>query len=370
MSDDKINSSIAKPSEASTNQKGASRQDYDMVDTDEDLRKYPPLCDALATCRDAIMNVYDPSDKSALRNQRRHRLTTIIAAACGTAAVLSAIIYLSGLSPTPWPIWIEVSAMVVASLAVVLGLIQALQTNWLVQRHKAERCRLLKFRFLIDPDLWCNEPSKKTQLETQLHKEVKEINNLTKQSLPNWIKKLDVTEGASAVKRIENCEVPKGTLQALVDYYGDKRINEQKRYFDNRARRNEGFNKYTRHLHSVLFFLSALAVLIHFSMDIFFKAGNGIHPFSVLLVVVAASLPVVGAGIRTYRSAYEFARSASLFRARHQALERLSNWLDEEIAEKDPSEKEILLALWHCEQLLETEHREWLRLMTEVEWFG
>jgi hypothetical protein len=30
----------------------------------------------------------------------------------------------------------------------------------------------------------------------------------------------------------------------------------------------------------------------------------------------------------------------------------------------------IFRLLWQCERIMEVEHREWLRLMIEAEWFG
>lgn len=86
------------------------------------------------------------ADKAALRHQKYHRWLTIFAAGFGTIAILSAIIYLSKFFPTPWPMWVEALAAVMALAAVLLGLIHARQAQWLLHRHKAELCRLLKLR--------------------------------------------------------------------------------------------------------------------------------------------------------------------------------------------------------------------------------
>ncbi|MCE5326603.1 MAG: hypothetical protein LLG01_09315 [Planctomycetaceae bacterium] len=85
----------------------------------------------------------------------------------------------------------------------------------------------------------------------------------------------------------------------------------------------------------------------------------------VLLVLMAAALPLVGSGLRTLRGAFEFGRNALRFEANRSALARLAAHLE---AANDPTI--VATDMWACEQLLEAEHRQWLHLMTESEWFG
>src|SRR4030067_3826956 len=94
-------------------------QDYDMIDTDEELSLYKPLRNALITCRETIFEAYNLADKKALRNQKHHRILTIFAAVFGTIAVLFAIMQLSGFFPTPWPMWAEMLAALIAIFAVI-----------------------------------------------------------------------------------------------------------------------------------------------------------------------------------------------------------------------------------------------------------
>jgi len=106
------------------------------------------------------------------------------------------------------------------------------------------------------------------------------------------------------------------------------------------------------------------------------------------LALLAALLPAAAAGVRTWRSAFEFSRNKGRFEAAHQALQDLERRLvDEGFAAsgkptgqasapgegKDVEETDaypILRDLSWCEHILESEHREWLRLMFETEWFG
>ncbi len=338
-----------------------SRPDYDMVDTRKELERYRPIADILGKVGVILADAYDSADKDALRQQNVHRVLTLLAAAFGTAAVLFAIAHLSGLFPAPWPTSVEVGAAAIASFAVLLGLIQARQERWLLQRHKAERYRMLKFRALIDPVLWSGGGAGHRRWEEHLAEETARIARLTTSSLQDWIKEQDVsyipdTDG--------KCRFDRSPVRDLVAYYRDKRIDVQMAFYSDRMKRYMGRDRSTRNLPPMLFFGSVVAVLGHFLVDIL-DSGHAWRTASVLLVVLAASLPVVGAGIRTYRSAHEFARSASLFRAKYAALRHLADRLQAE-----SGDEQILRTLRHCEQFLESEHREWLRLMLDAEWFG
>jgi len=337
-------------------------RDYDIIDTEEDLSKYLPLSNALKKCRETITPTFDLADKTALRHQKYHRALTNVAVVFGTIAVLLAILQLTGFVATHLPMWVEVLAAIMALCAVIVGLIQSRQTMWLLQRHKAERCRLLKFRFLIDPELWANDIARVKSWENRLQLEVDEIKELIQKSLHEWIENREVSDVPSGIFQ---CEMKTDIQRALVQYYKDKRLDVQMNYFAKRANQYHGIDRYLRNLPPILFLLSVLAVFGHFAIDVILKSSTILHNFSVLLIALAVSLPVTGAAIRSVRSAHEFARSACLYHAKYEALNRIAYRLKGEVDCEN-----ILLALWHSEQFLEAEHREWLRLMTEAEWFG
>ena len=82
-------------------------------------------------------------------------------------------------------------------------------------------------------------------------------------------------------------------------------------------------------------------------------------------IVVATVLPVAGIGVRAWSAAFELARKARSFEAKHQAMQKA-------IARLGKGEDElpaILAHLQHDELFLEQEHREWLRLLLDAEWF-
>jgi hypothetical protein len=98
----------------------------------------------------------------------------------------------------------------------------------------------------------------------------------------------------------------------------------------------------------------------HVALDITWQ-----HPVSVALIEAAAIFPVVGSAIRTYRGAHESSRNTTRFRAAFVELGRLGERLQIETAPEA-----ILELLRRSEEILEVEHRDWLRLMIEAEWFG
>jgi hypothetical protein len=84
-----------------------------------------------------------------------------------------------------------------------------------------------------------------------------------------------------------------------------------------------------------------------------------------VLLVLAAMLPVIASGLRTYREAVQFGRNASRFAAKAVALDVMREQLQRASSHHDVAE----LAR-RAEEHLEAEHREWLRLMIDAEWFA
>jgi hypothetical protein len=338
----------------------------DMHDSLEDGPYNQPLRDVLTLCRGTVEVSYRKADALALRHQRYHRLLTIIAAVFGTFAVLLAIVQLSGLFPGMWPVQVSGIAAAFALIAVIAGLVSSQQLNWLLERHKAERYRLLKFRFLIDPVLWSGDKEKVKARINRLIDEVADITKLNRQALHQWIDEDEIPE----VPITPPGKTDEKVIRDFYEYYQKKRLSAQMDYFSARARGNVRMHRYTWFLPPLFFFSSILAVSGHFIYNIVASA-HGLESkvatsnLFVLFVVLAAAFPVIGAGVRSLRTAYEFARNNSRFRAKLIALSRLAERL-----RRENNLETMFRDLWSCEQILESEHREWLRLMVEGEWFG
>jgi hypothetical protein len=317
----------------------------------------------LDVCAAVVEPPFRKSDKAALRHQWIHRQFVKWATAFGTAAVIFAILQLGfadqiGLEVMSIP---EVIAVILAFAAVGLGLRAAFQANWLVERNKAERLRLAKFSYLIDPDVSSGDPAVQAQKRVELEKLVGEIQAINPAAVHHWVEHDSLPGPPPQVLAIA-ADHP--WAHELVDYYRKRRLQYQLEFFQTRASQNLKLNTFTKYLSPFLFLGSVGAVLIHFGYDIL-RSPEHLDNFSRWMILLAASLPVLGDAIRTVRSAYEFARNTYRYRAKAVVLTSIDSALEHATAPRSQ-----FLGLWFSEQTFETEHREWLRLMIEAEWFA
>lgn len=346
----------------------------DMHDTAEEMQRYSALQGPLELCH-RIADEFDAVDARAVKYQRFHRWLTRGAAVFGALAVVFAIIGLSRGHQEIWSAawlprketldWWELFFAGTAVLIVILGWIGNFKEKWLLRRHQAESYRLLRYHFLIHPTIWRGQrEDARGWVETKLN----EISQATLDKAVREASPHGPFEGTQSL-------MLRPALQALTEYYLSKRLNPQKEYFANRSQRNE-FSDWIRAYLPWFFFLSILAVFFKFFLRHVSAGWEG------FLAVLAALLPAMAAGVRTWRSAFEFSRNKGRFEAAHQALRDLEDRLVNEgfaaVEMERPHGKEnddtdahaILRDLSWCEHILESEHREWLRLMYETEWFG
>jgi hypothetical protein len=346
-----------------------TRPDYDMVDGPE--RPLLAGSKALSTALDfldaKLTAAYRRADQQALRHQWWHRGLAAAAASFGTVAVVLAILQLTveAFHHTRGR-WIRGSEPVAAALAffaVILGLSLKLHKGWLVDRHRAQRYRLAKFRLLGDGRLWCGhlDEWRRAVVDSASQIGALDAESVEKRALHDRASDPPIDLAA--------CIIPAPDMDALVAYYGSKRINCQRKYFCDRAERFSRREHLLRAVGPVLFFASVFAALTHFVLE-WATGGDASKEFwrwtSLSLIALAAALPALAAGIRTYRGAYEFARSAALFEAKASAMEDFAKRI-ERARGNIPA---VLGIIWQCEDFLEGENLEWLRLMGEAEFYG
>jgi hypothetical protein len=362
--------------------------DYDMDDS-HDLQRWPKLAPVLKDCEITLGKAYCRADSNSRNYHFRHKVAGIVAAFGGMFAVLFAIAQLprelpselrlvGRLAPGTAHAW-ETIAAFAAFVAVVVGLRVALSKKWLVEREKAERCRFVKFGFLISPEAW-SDPS-------DVRKAVKPINDLKWQDLKRLAEGKDRAFEVTSVGPA--APIDEATLDQLVDYYREKRLCLQLRYFERQAKRRYLWDWLTWVVPFMFFFLSIAAAFAHFFyvlveplLDMLptltaeqTRNAIGTHHnsqdpkeldrVSRRLILAAACLPVIGAAVRILRTAHEFGRNTLRFRATSNDLKRLDRDLQKPTG--SPAKLEILQ---NVEEVLEAERREWLRLMIEAEWFG
>ena len=174
--------------------------------------------------------------------------------------------------------------------------------------------------------------------------------------LESWVSVRSVPEVFDA-PRLHDME-----WQAIQTYYLQKRLHTQTGHFADRLTRNASEDSRTRLLPSVLFYGSVAFVIAHFGIELLDEAESWVARSALL---AAAALPGFGAVIRTRRGLLEFARNASRCESTHHVLLKLGARLRD--AADSPA---VFREIGFCEHVLETDLREWLRLMVESESFG
>jgi hypothetical protein len=337
----------------------------EMSDSPRDRAHWSALREALEVCETTVNRVYQRADEEARRHQRNHKIVTAVAATVGTIAVLLAILQLARVIDIP-SFWLASGEFVVAMIAlfaVILGLVASLQRRWLLERHKAERYRLVKFGFLIDPQMWSGNEAATRGVIDELHRKLAEIAALTSKALDTWASKDEVPLKTASGR------TTKDKLDSLVDYYLTRRLNRQIEYFS-QAGRKRGWHRLLQFLPRTCFFAGVFMVFCHFALEAYAQ-DKGQAPLAVsqsaskLLIIFAAAFPVLGAGVRTFHLAFEPHRNALRSQAKYHVLCNLKQELQRET---DAGAK--FVAMGECERTMEAEHREWLRLMIEAEWFG
>ena len=342
-------------------------------------------------------------DQQAQSQQRWHRWLVIVAAITGSTAVLLAILQL-GVYARPqlrdtlldeFLAGSEYVAAGLAALAVVLGLSVAFHTRWQVLRMKTEHYRFVKFQFLLHAAKWAN--CEADEGDKQLRKLLAGIHALDHRDAHDW---------AQGVFSLEE-DNPAVVVQAddalandILRYFRHRRLGAQREYFEVQAHRRHIIERRTWLIPPICFFLSILCALLHFVVEIY--GHSAIHdptaheeerkpvaakapenprpapppvevaaekpppgPLMLACLIGAAAFPLIGATVRTIRTAFEFGRNSNRFEGVARSLTRIEKQLDP----ADTSAAKLHL-LRDAEFVLRNENRSWMRLMIEAEWFG
>ena len=346
---------------------------FDMDDAPEEraLAQVGPLSEALRLINAALGEPFQTSDSAALRNQATHRKLAKWAMWTGASAVLLAIVQPALTETLPdlriKAAWLEAIAAFSGFVAVLLGLRVKTNNRWFVERHRAERLRMLKFLALGRPELWCGDTA---AWRAWIDEQVRAIMGVqTIEQVKLW------AESGNAEVELPPppaCVPPPAALASASTYYRWKRVEYQASYFNKQAAKYREQTRRLTRLPLPLFFLSILAVGVHFAagwMNAHAAAApaalHAWHATEVWALAVAAVLPVCGLCIKAWLGAFEHTRSASLFGAKARALLQLSNQLRQDQDDLTATMRHIA----HAEHFLAQEHREWLRLLLEAEWF-
>lgn len=364
---------------------GSPRPDDDMHDRKEEDRNAPfPLGPFLRLCdpyagkegpEPCLRSDFEDADGRARREQRIHHrlvqcsvLSGFVAIFAGLAQNLFKWCWLR--PPDGIGFRIEFVFTITALVLVLWALFSRKQETWLLERFKAERLRLVKFRLLIEPKLWQPGSTDIEPVRARVESERTRILHMP-EDLLDALKNEDALPD---LPRTDDCaRVEPAALSRLLDYYRRKRIGFQLRYFEERMRQKAPRTE-NRMLQPLFFFLGIALSLANLLIE---WATNGdpvghLEAATRWLVFFALILPFGWSAIRTLRGSREFARNRARSHARHASLSELRRGL--EAATGGPAESwdrvMIFGYLFLCEGLLAADQHEWIRLMREAEVYG
>lgn len=386
----------------------AELKEYETLIAQGHHAKYRPLFTALSLVQETIYQAFTRCDREALRYQKRYQQISIAAVVGGAVTILVAILEFIFPRGDEFLTYFEAGAGIVTLILIAIGQGGQFKEKWLTARYKAENLRLLKFRNLTDPRLWC-PPIDMKLLREELEDEVHKLEGHNYEKAKAWA-------SAGVYPRI--CAPPcentcDEALHELIDYYRPKRLHSQTEYLSRKAERNEKTGAWTARVVRWVFFASFAFVLTHLVLQLHAKYekdmasrhareviaqsvkehGTDAHAdaadptrtpsggdetgaapntaraddtlFAMLLIGFAAALPVIAACFRSYRGSREFERNALRHQATRDSLEELERQLR---TSSDLNDKFRLLGF--CELVLEMDCREFMRLLCEVEWYG
>lgn len=338
--------------------------------------EYAPLHNALSLLQSTIHGPFRRSDREAIRYQKWYQWTAIGAVFFGALTILLAILEFIVMPRGPAPShrlaigfvtfvhdWGEPITAVITLAFIGMGSFGRFKEKWLTARYKAENLRLLKFRKLTDSRLWC-PPIDMTLLAEELQDEVRQLEAQNYEEAKEWASH-GVHPCVYGPPCTDTCDE---ALHELIEYYRPKRLHVQMRYLSRKSKSDEESGSWTATLVQTIFFASFAFVLAHVAVHIT-TAGAGTEKspnlWEQMLIGLAAGVPVVAAAFRAYRASREFERNALRHRASLDSLETLEAQLRET---KDLGEKFRVLGF--CELVLEADCRDFMRLLSEVEWYG
>lgn len=333
------------------------------------------VCQALEHLRAELQPIWCTRDAAAIFAQTRRRWAARFAICSGIAAIILAVVQLelSHFYPalTGAVTAIEVISVMLAAAAVVIGFALHFHHNWLMERQAAERLRSLKFESLGWHELWSDLPAWRERVTTSIG----DFAKFTAHDAERWATADDIV--ALHTPRDPGGRVTARDVQMLADYYRVKRLEYQQAYFDRQSEAADQKSWATRwKVSAIAFWISVIAVLLHGMLAIYQlmhaepgtgsdKGHGAIHGTEIILVGLAALLPVIGFGCRAWSAAFEFPRSRNLFRAKSKALNIA-------IRAMRNDRSDLLKTMSHIvenEHFFLGEHREWCRLQFEAEWY-
>ena len=271
-----------------------------------------------------------------------------------------------------------------ATALVLAGILRGWHGDWLLRRYQAEQLRLAKFRFLVDPDFWCQGAASAPGSRDHFLREIERIEAIQEEDLAS----VAADDNVPTLPSDAACgSIPDALRLAILAYYRRQRLASQIEYFSATGRRKRRWYQSPALLPAV-FFVSVLGVALHAwahlaarvhtdatdaAMSQTHETHNapesriprGVEGLGALALAISLGLPGGWAAVRTWRTANEFGRNRTRSLARFHSLSKIADRLRAEAPAED-----VFSDLGLCEHILAADQGEWLRLMLEAEWYG
>ncbi len=337
----------------------------ELDDSAEALSATYPLHDALLLSQQALSAPYRLSSEAATQIESRSRMLRLWACWAGAAALALIAFEISftavssfadASSRLPGAIRTgAVLAAVVALGSLAWGAMTSASGKALLERHRAERCLLLKFRFLIDPNLWTRRGNEAGERRQTFRSDAEALPSLTAGRLREWSARDTVTIARTLPV---GSGIDPHTVHTLVDYYQERRLNPRLQELAAAIGESPARDR-PRQLVPALFFAGVVLAGVHAALSlpwIFPHPPRG--AWSAAAAALAAALPAIGLALHVSRPGSGFSADRSRHSGMHHALTELSGRL-----QKASGAEAIFQELGFCEDVFETHHREWLRAM-------
>ena len=312
-----------------------------------------PLVEGLDDLNHGVLGAFREADDKANALQRSYRRCAFRSTLAGAIAVMFGLFQLAH-----WESPLIVAGefiFAVASLGYALyGVLSDTRERWLLERALAERLRARKFASLLDPRLW--QESTRADWTHEVAHLADDFPPGTHNFLEDWTLHQTMPRTVAAPEPVD-----RAVADELRLYYRRQRIGGQIAYLTARAPEEHHREVKWKLVGLTLFYTSVGAVFAHALLSI----ARGEHDVERILVYIAAGAPAMAAVVRTYRAGREFGRNA----LRHTATLTTLRELDHQL-ERATTTAGIFSLIGACEQVLEADTREWMRLMKETEWFG
>ena len=348
----------------------------DMLDG-SDIHPRPEKFDqVLSYIHKSLYEDYVSHDREAIHQKKFHRWASLITIVSGTTAILLSLLRIffeAKRIDIPKNYFDEI-VIVVFFIAFFAGIVASRisrpHEHWLLERFCAEEYRTLKFRALLQNSLFCSNEKQWNERyilwKTWFDNEVRTVKDTIHKSLQNCIEGDTVSPPPPSTS---GCSFEDGYLRDLIQYYNEKRLETQIRYYDKRANELERQNNRFRLIFKLFFILGYTFVVFQIIINnTILKEYASFQMLKIIIALTFLIIPILIFAVRTLRSSTEVSRSALLYRAKRNALFDFRNRLSNEIEQSTHNWGVIIKILWECENHLQGANREWVRILKAAEW--